>query len=151
MLTMKTIRSMGNAAGRVPLGKREARRLVRWLAPDGDPQQVQALMHKGLSALSGEALELIAEFRMPDRRWRDADNLLAMIKSGIDGVCDATGINDRAFRRVTVDRVMDGAGIVRLTIRESNALGQGSAACGASPAPTSCAANSTTNDERTEK
>ena len=32
-----------------------------------------------------------------------------------------------------------------------NALGQGSAACGASPAPTSCAANSTTNDERTEK
>ena len=70
--------------------------------------------------VTGEALELIAEFRMPDKRWRDADNLLAMIKSGIDGVCDATGINDRAFRRVTVDRVMDGAGIVRLTIRESN-------------------------------
>jgi hypothetical protein len=58
---------------------------------------------------------------MPDKRWRDADNLLAMIKSGLDGVCDATGINDRAFRRVTVDRVMGGAGVVRLTIRESNA------------------------------
>ena len=68
-----------------------------------------------------EALDLIAEFRMPDKRWRDADNLLAMIKSGIDGVCDATGINDRDFRRVTVDRVMDGGGIVRLTIRGSNA------------------------------
>ena len=82
--------------------------------------------------VTGEALELIAEFRMPDKRWRDADNLLAMIKSGIDGVCDATGINDRAFRRVTVDRVMDGAGIVRLTIRESNAevSGAGTASAG---------------------
>ena len=70
--------------------------------------------------LTGSDLELIAEFRMPDKRWRDADNLLASIKPGIDGVCDATGINDKAFRRVTVDRVMDGAGVVRLTIRESN-------------------------------
>ena len=85
--------------------------------------------------VTGEALELIAEFRMPDKRWRDADNLLATIKSGIDGVCDATGIDDKAFRRVTVDRVMDGAGIVRLTIRESNAALTGSdasAACGRS-------------------
>ena len=31
-----------------------------------------------------------------------------------------------------------------------NAIGQGSAACGASPAPTGCAANGT-NDERTDK
>ena len=75
--------------------------------------------------LTGSDLELIAEFRMPDKRWRDADNLLAMIKSGIDGVCDATGINDKAFRRVTVDRVMDGAGVVRLTIRESNVVIEG--------------------------
>jgi hypothetical protein len=60
---------------------------------------------------------------MPDKRWRDADNLLAMIKSGIDGVCDATGINDMAFRRVIVERVADGRGIVRLTIRESNVGG----------------------------
>jgi hypothetical protein len=43
-----------------------------------------------------------------------------MIKSGIDGVCDATGINDMAFRLVIVERVADGGGIVRLTIRESN-------------------------------
>jgi len=83
--------------------------------------------------LTGSDLELIAEFRMPDKRWRDADNLLAMIKSGIDGVCDATGINDKAFRRVTVDRVMDGAGVVRLTIRESNATHEGPG--GFSPGP----------------
>jgi hypothetical protein len=31
-----------------------------------------------------------------------------------------------------------------------NTIGQGSAACGASPAPTGCAANGT-NNERTEK
>ena len=70
--------------------------------------------------VTGKALELLAEFRMPDKRWRDADNLLAMIKPGIDGVCDAIGINDMAFRRVIVERVADGRGIVRLTIRESN-------------------------------
>jgi len=69
--------------------------------------------------VTGTALELVAEFRMPDRRWRDADNLLASIKPAIDGVCDATGINDRAFHRVIVERVAQGDGIVRLTIREA--------------------------------
>lgn len=69
--------------------------------------------------LTGSDLELIAEFRMPDKRWRDADNLLAMIKSGLDGVCDATGINDRAFSRVVVERVANGGGTVRLKIREA--------------------------------
>ena len=85
MLTKKTIRSLGNAAGRVPLAKREARRLVRWLCPDGDPRLVQALMHKGLSALSGEALERIAEVPPTDMAWADlraAVDLLLLARSG---------------------------------------------------------------------
>ena len=72
MLTKKTIRTISTAAGRVLLTKTEARRLVRWLCPDGDPERlVQALMHKGLSALSEEALEQIAEVPADDRAWAE--------------------------------------------------------------------------------
>lgn len=45
----------------------------------------------------------------------------------------------------------DGAdNCAQLIRKRSNATGQGSAACGASPAPTGCAANGT-NNERTDK
>ena len=36
-------------------------------------------------------------FYPPDRRHRDADNMVASIKSGLDGVADALGVNDRQF------------------------------------------------------
>lgn len=45
---------------------------------------------------------LIAEFVPPNARHLDRDNLLARIKSGIDGMADALGINDREFDPVTV-------------------------------------------------
>lgn len=40
---------------------------------------------------------LVLEFNPPDRRRRDRDNLLASMKSGIDGVCDALGVDDSIF------------------------------------------------------
>jgi len=36
-------------------------------------------------------------FYPPDKRHRDADNMVAAIKSGLDGLADALGINDRQF------------------------------------------------------
>jgi crossover junction endodeoxyribonuclease RusA len=36
-------------------------------------------------------------FYPPDRRHRDADNMIASIKSGLDGVADALKVNDREF------------------------------------------------------
>lgn len=42
-------------------------------------------------------LHLWIDFYAPDRRHRDADNLTANIKSGLDGVADAIGINDKNF------------------------------------------------------
>ena len=42
-------------------------------------------------------------FCPPDRRSYDLDNLHARIKAGLDGMCDALGVNDRQFRPVTVD------------------------------------------------
>jgi crossover junction endodeoxyribonuclease RusA len=36
-------------------------------------------------------------FYPPDKRHRDADNMVAAIKSGLDGVADALKVNDRQF------------------------------------------------------
>lgn len=38
------------------------------------------------------------QFCAPDRRARDDDNLVAMMKAGIDGIADAFGINDRDLK-----------------------------------------------------
>jgi crossover junction endodeoxyribonuclease RusA len=42
-------------------------------------------------------ITLDIEFFEPDKRARDIDNMLASIKSGIDGIADALGVNDRRF------------------------------------------------------
>ncbi|QXR37277.1 hypothetical protein EGK70_007250 [Alcaligenes aquatilis] len=60
---------------------------------------------------------LMLEFMPPDRRRRDRDNLLASMKSGIDGVCDALGVDDSAFDPLVVsmkDPVRGGAVILRI-------------------------------------
>jgi crossover junction endodeoxyribonuclease RusA len=36
-------------------------------------------------------------FYPPDKRHRDADNMVAAIKSGLDGVADALKVNDKRF------------------------------------------------------
>ena len=45
----------------------------------------------------GGPVTLAITFYPPDRRHRDVDNLVASIKSGLDGVADALGIDDRLF------------------------------------------------------
>lgn len=44
--------------------------------------------------------QLVIEFYPPDNRKRDADNLLASIKSGIDGICLAWRVDDSIFRDI---------------------------------------------------
>lgn len=51
-----------------------------------------------------------------DWRMRDLDNLLASMKSGLDGVADALGINDREFDPLTVSMASEKGPRVRLTI-----------------------------------
>lgn len=54
------------------------------------------------SAPAGDiALSLL--FLTPDKRRRDADNLLAASKSLLDGMADALGVDDRRFRPILVD------------------------------------------------
>lgn len=42
-------------------------------------------------------------FCPPNARPRDLDNCLAAAKSGIDGLCQALGINDKNLRPITID------------------------------------------------
>ena len=68
-------------------------------------------------------LHLTLEFVPPDRRSYDRDNLVARMKSGIDGIADALKINDKQFTTLTA-RVDAGriGGFVRVRIlKESQA------------------------------
>lgn len=52
-----------------------------------------------------ERLEVHLRFFPPDRRLRDLDNLLASMKSGLDGLADALGVDDSRWRLgLEVDR-----------------------------------------------
>lgn len=63
-------------------------------------------------------VHLLITFRPPDRRKRDLDNMLAAIKSGLDGVADALGADDSRFeitiRRGELDR--KGGGCVEIEL-----------------------------------
>lgn len=45
-----------------------------------------------------ERLDVAITFVPPDRRARDLDNLLASMKSGLDGLADALGVDDSRWR-----------------------------------------------------
>ena len=66
-----------------------------------------------------EKLVLEMTFIPPDRRSYDRDNLVARMKSGIDGLADALKINDKRFNTVisTMDTDYLG-GFVRIRILE---------------------------------
>jgi crossover junction endodeoxyribonuclease RusA len=50
------------------------------------------------AGLAGEhPIHLRLRFHEPDRRGRDADNIMASLKGAIDGIADALQVNDRRF------------------------------------------------------
>ena len=51
----------------------------------------------GFEVPSEGKIRILVTFCPPDRRHRDADNQVAMIKAGLDGFADALGVNDRRF------------------------------------------------------
>ena len=65
------------------------------------------------------ALEVHLTFFPPDRRGRDWDNMLASMKSGLDGLADAAGVDDRHWRLgfEVADPVKGGQVLVRMTCR----------------------------------
>jgi len=72
---------------------------------------------QGCRALDADRLTVEVIFCPPDRRRRDMDNLLAQIKSGLDGIADATGIDDSTWH-IGIRRdepVQGGAVLVHVT------------------------------------
>ena len=49
---------------------------------------------QGLGRIYTERLHLKITFVPPNRRARDLDNMLASLKSGLDGLCDVLGVDD---------------------------------------------------------
>jgi crossover junction endodeoxyribonuclease RusA len=46
----------------------------------------------------GAPLRVTLKIYPPDKRRRDWDNIVASLKSGLDGIADALGIDDSRFR-----------------------------------------------------
>jgi crossover junction endodeoxyribonuclease RusA len=58
-----------------------------------------------------ERIPLSLLYVMPDKRHRDADNLLAASKAILDGMAEALGVDDRRFGPILLDKVAgDGEG-----------------------------------------
>jgi crossover junction endodeoxyribonuclease RusA len=65
-----------------------------------------ALMQAYRQTLRAAPYRVTILFVAPDRRRYDVDNLLARLKSGLDGVCDALKINDVQFRTIVIRRAV---------------------------------------------
>lgn len=74
-------------------------------------------MAAGLRVVKAEALHLAITFRAPDKRGRDLDNLLASIKAGLDGVADASGVDDSRWTLTLAkgEPVKGGAVVIEVT------------------------------------
>lgn len=67
-----------------------------------------------------DRLRVHVVFVPPDRRRRDADNCLAAVKAGLDGLADALGVNDHRFV-LSSELLINGeiGGMVRVSVRVS--------------------------------
>ncbi len=74
----------------------------------------QAMAEAGMAS-GAPKNEVHLVFVPPDRRNRDADNMLASMKAGLDGLADALKANDSKFK-VTFDVSDDIGGMVKVSV-----------------------------------
>lgn len=83
-------------------------------------------MGKWVPPVGKLALEIT--FVQPDKRRRDMDNLFAAMKSGLDGISQALGVDDQHFDPVTIRREFGTKpGEVRVVIQKALAMNKGEA------------------------
>ena len=68
---------------------------------------------------AGVPLMVVMQFNPPDNKHRDLDNMIAMMKSAVDGICLAKGCNDHQIQEIRAVRlaVVQG-GRVTIGVRE---------------------------------
>lgn len=58
---------------------------------------------RGTKPPEAESYPLRITFYPPNKRGRDLDNCIAAIKSALDGIAEAWGVNDKQFRPIHAD------------------------------------------------
>ena len=71
---------------------------------------------QGLRRMQADKLHLSLTFYPPNRRAFDLDNALARMKSGLDGVADVLGVDDRNWS-LSIARADELGGYVRVEVR----------------------------------
>jgi len=66
---------------------------------------------------SKDYTELHIRFFKPNRRWMDLDNMLASIKSGLDGMCLALQIDDRCFTKIIIEIDKNIGGMIQIELK----------------------------------
>ena len=64
------------------------------------------------------ALHLDITFHPPDKRRRDIDNMLSSIKSGLDGISDALGIDDSEWAMTIRKGAVVKRGLVSIEVNQ---------------------------------
>jgi len=61
--------------------------------------------------------EMTLIFHPPSKRHFDLDNMLATMKSGIDGMCLALKIDDHCFKKITIEMTEEIGGFVKIDLK----------------------------------
>ena len=73
----------------------------------------------GIRALPWTGMHVAIEFCPPDNRRRDTDNLLASLNGALDGVADASGVDDSRWTYTIAQGAKVKGGAVIVTVTES--------------------------------
>jgi len=74
-------------------------------------------MASGLGHIDADTVDVKVTFFPPDKRRRDLDNMLASLKSGLDGVSDVVGIDDSKWTlSVSKAATIERNGMVKLEL-----------------------------------
>ena len=77
-----------------------------------------AAREQGACAIQADKLHLSLTFYAPTRRAYDLDNALARMKSGLDGLADVLGVDDRHWA-LSIERSDDVGGYVQVEVRHA--------------------------------
>lgn len=73
--------------------------------------------HQGAKTMTADALHLTLTFHAPSRREYDLDNALARMKSGLDGLADVLGVDDKKWS-LTIKKADQVGGFVRVEVSQ---------------------------------
>ena len=72
---------------------------------------------QGAKPMNAETLHIALTFHPPDKRKRDWDNLIAQMKSGLDGLADALKVDDSKWR-ISIEVSPEIGGMVKVKVSE---------------------------------